>query len=49
MAVRHGKRPLCEDIEAMGMLFLGGALAGLLAGLAVFAAGVATTWIPVAY
>lgn len=49
MEVRNGKRPLCEDIEAMGMLFLGGALAGLLAGLAVFAAGVATTWIPVAY
>ena len=49
MAVRHGKRPLTDDLEAMGMLFLGGALAGLLAGLAVFAAGVATTWIPVAY
>lgn len=49
MGVRHGKRPLAEDIEAMGMLFLGGVLAGLLAGLAVFAAGVATTWIPVAY
>ena len=49
MEVRHGKRPLAEDIEAMGMLFLGGVLAGLLAGLAVFAAGVATTWIPVTY
>ena len=49
MEVRHGKRPLAEDIEAMGMLFLGGVLAGLLAGLSVFAAGVATTWIPVAY
>mgnify|MGYP000849312155 CR=1 FL=1 len=49
MGVRHGKRPLCENIEAMGMLFLGGVLAGLLAGLAVFAAGVATTLIPVAY
>lgn len=49
MEVRHGKRPLAEDIEAVGMLFLGGVLAGLLAGLAVFAAGVATTWIPVAY
>lgn len=49
MVVRHGKRSLCEDIEAMGMLFLGGVLAGLLAGLAMFAAGVATTLIPVAY
>lgn len=49
MAVRHGKRPLVEDVEAVGMLFLGGALAGLLAGLAMFAAGVATTLIPVAY
>lgn len=49
MAVRHGKRPLVEDIEAVGMLFLGGAVAGLLAGLALFAAGVATTLIPVAY
>lgn len=47
--MRHGKRPLCEDIEAMGMLFLGGVLAGLLVGLAVFAAGVASTLIPVAY
>lgn len=49
MAVRHGKRPLVEDIEAVGMLFLGGVLAGLLAGLAMFAAGVVTTLIPVAY
>lgn len=49
MEVRHRKRPLAEDIEAMGMLFLGGVLAGLLAGMAVFAAGVATTLIPVAY
>ena len=49
MAVRHGKRPLCEDIEAVGMLFLGGVLAGLLAGLAMLAAGVATTLIPVSY
>lgn len=49
MAVRHGKRPLVEDIEAVGMMFLGGVLAGLLAGLAMFAAGVATTLIPVAY
>ena len=49
MAVRHGKRPLCDDIEAVGMLFLGGVLAGLLAGLAMLAAGVATTLIPVAY
>ena len=49
MVVRHGKRPLVEDVEAVGMLFLGGVLAGLLAGLAMFAAGVATTLIPVAY